>query len=157
MGAGLVRSRPRSARTPPACCRAPPTPLTALFPRQVALKVRRMCALLSCASKGGQHSLTDCGLVSCCVTAQFGGAHSALLDGCEGTAARQGQVRLWPSGGGKHSCAEWWSFPDAAELLPGITLPPHLEHQQLVGLELRVRPPPVCMDTGMGSVHVIRT
>ena len=143
VGAGLVRSRPCAARTPPACCRARSAPLTALSPRQVVLKVRRACALLSCASKGGQHSPADCSLPSCCVTAQFSGAHSALIDSCEGTAARRGQVRLWPAGENKHNCAKWWSFPDAAELLPGITLPPHLEQQQLVGLELHVRPPPV--------------
>ena len=82
-------------------------------------------------------------LPSCCVTAQFSGAHSALINSCEGAAARRGQVRLWPAGETKHNCAKWWSFPDAAELLPGITLPPHLEQQQLVGLELHVRPPPV--------------
>ena len=59
VGAGLVRSRPCAARTPPACCRARSAPLTALSPRQVVLKVRRACALLSCASKGGQHSLAS--------------------------------------------------------------------------------------------------
>ena len=83
VGAGLVRSRPCAARTPPACCRARSAPLTALSPRQVVLKVRRACALLSCASKGGQHSPADCSLPSCCVTAQFSGAHSALIDGCD--------------------------------------------------------------------------
>ena len=69
----------------------------------------------------------------------MGGEHSALLNECNGTAARRKQCKLWKIGGSANNPAEWWAFPDAGSVLEGITLPPELVGYTLDGLTLNVR------------------
>ena len=115
--------------------------------RQLSLKIRRVCALPSCATRGGGlHQLPSCEDMRCPEWVRCGGEHSPLLNGCCGTAAAgaSSQVRLWPTGGSKHQVGDWWSFPSEASLLAGIVLPDEHKHRQLVSLHLHVRRhPPV--------------
>ena len=102
------------------------------------LKVRRLCALPSCATDGGQHNVSRCSDPRCPATALAGGEHCALLAACNGAAERRSQAKLWKESSA-HNPAEWWSFPASATLLEGITLPPELSDYTLNGLDLHVR------------------
>jgi hypothetical protein len=69
----------------------------------------------------------------------LGGEHSALLAGCNGATARRKQCKLWKTSGSANNPSEWWLFPEAGNVLEGITLPPELAGYMLDGLTLYVR------------------
>ena len=121
-----------------------PTPRPAPLVRQVVLKLRRVCAVPSCATSGGRHllqALDCCALANCSATPLVGGKHSPLLASCDQSpAARQAQVPLWPTGGSKYSVGAWWGFPeDMASIMPMIALPAHSQHRTLTRIELQAR------------------
>jgi len=115
----------------------------------VTLKVRRLCALPTCSTDGGQHHLRCCPDPLCLMTERMGGEHSVLLTACNGAAARREQPKLWKQSSA-HDPSAWWSFPETAALLEGITLPPDLSGYKLDALELHVRASP-CTSGRAGS------
>jgi hypothetical protein len=110
-----------------------------LLAQTATLKLRRLCALPSCATDGVcQHTVSRCSDPRCPATALAGCEHCALLEACTGAAERRSQAKLWKESSA-HNPAEWWSFPASATLLEGITLPPELSGYTLDGLDLHVR------------------
>ena len=106
---------------------------------RAALELGRVCALPTCPANGGQHGPLRCSDPHCPETARLGGEHSALLEGCNGAAARAGQCKLWKIGGCVNNPSEWWCFCEPGDVLKGITLPPELDGYTLNGLKLNVR------------------